>query len=242
MRKHRFFLAKELQVGDEVSLDKELSHHITRVLRLHINDQIFIFNNSGYEYSANITVQKSSIVIVSVTDINKESYESFCSINLGQVIGKGDKLDFIIQKTTELGITSITPLYSEHSVVKKVVSRQEHKHDHWQKIAISACAQSFRNTVPTINQAMNLEGWIFNNQCTTKLICSPSNEASRLKNLQINGSVAILIGPEGGFSSQEIILAKQHGFIEISLGPRILRTETAGIVSVAIIQAIFGDL
>lgn len=242
MRKHRFFLPIPLELKQELDLDKELSHYISRVLRLQEAYEIFLFNNTGNEYTALITNVDRNIVTLRITDTSNTEYESPCKINLGQVIGKGEKMDVVIQKTTELGVHSITPLYSEHGVVKQVHDRQENKLEHWQKIAIAASCQCLRTRIPIINAPVKLSDWIIEAKATHKLLLHPNIAAQRLVNLKISGSVAVLIGPEGGFSEREIAIATENGFQTISLGPRILRTETAGIVTVAILQSLFGDL
>jgi 16S rRNA (uracil1498-N3)-methyltransferase len=241
MRKHRFFISSNLEVGAKVNLDPDLSHYIGRVLRLAANDQIFLFNNSGYEFQAvieNITRNNISVVI---KDSQADTQESPLRINLAQVIAKGEKMDMVIQKATELGVHSITPLYSERTVVRKVVERSEHKLEHWQKIAIAASCQSWRNYVPVINNPLALDSWLMQTQDQHKLILSTTQNTKRLKDLKLAKEVTILIGPEGGFSEEELHLAIKHGFTAISLGPRILRTETAGIATISILQSLFGD-
>lgn len=242
MRKQRFFMPLPLAVKQELTLDRDLSHHISRVLRMQNADQIFLFNNTGNEYTAYITDVNKNTVDVRIIAVNEDLVESPCKIHLGQVLGKGEKMDLVIQKTTELGIASITPLYSEHSVVKQVADRSENKLEHWQRVAISASCQSWRTKVPTIHAPQKLNTWIANNIAKHKLILNPDPAALHIKDLSIHEDVAVLIGPEGGFSAQEVQFAIENGFQSISLGPRILRTETAGVVTVAILQALFGDL
>jgi 16S rRNA (uracil1498-N3)-methyltransferase len=242
MRKHRFFYAHALEINANVELDADTSHYIARVLRLKNSDTIYLFNNSGFEYCASITQINKRNVMVAITTSTRDKNESPLKIHLAQVIGKGEKMDLVIQKTTELGVCSITPLYSEHTIVKNIPERNSNKIEHWQKIAAAACAQSGRNMVPVINVPISLSNWLLQQECKHKLILSPDDKAQHVKNLNINDEVTVLIGPEGGFSATEIQLAVQHNFNLISLGPRILRTETAGFTAVAILQAIFGDL
>lgn len=242
MRKHRFFLSTELQVKQNLELDQDLSHQILRVLRLGIGDTIFLFNNTDCEFAATITNVNRKNVSIEIADQKIASIESPLSINLGQVLNKGDKMDLVIQKATELGVHSITPLYSEHAVIKPTADRTDNKIAHWQKIAIAACCQCGRNQLPIINPPQHLLTWINNNTDPNKLILSPSDTAHKLKQLNINAPITILIGPEGGFSTTEINMALKHDFKQISLGPRILRTETAGLAVIAILQAMYGDL
>lgn len=241
MRKHRFFIDDKLIVGTDVVLNSEISHYIGRVLRLLVDDQIFLFNNTGNEYLATIKVITKSSISVVINDYTTDTNESPLQINLAQVIGKGEKMDLVIQKATELGVHTITPLYSERTVVKKIAERVEHKLEHWQKIAVAASAQSWRNVVPTVNAPQELNTWLATTKEQYKLILSTSGDRQRLNNLNLTSAVTVLIGPEGGFSAEELNAAAKYNFTAISLGPRILRTETAGIAVVAILQAMYGD-
>lgn len=241
MRKHRLFVKEALSLNSSVDLEPDLSHYVQRVLRLHDNDQVYLFNNSGNEYTATIVAIKRNCVSVNVTEISTEQTESPLQIHLAQVLGKGDKMDLVIQKATELGVKSIIPLYSEHTVVKIIADRVDHKLDHWQKIAIAASCQSWRNYVPTVYAPMALSKWLEQQQDQNKLILSVNPDAAHLKTLNLSGNVTVLIGPEGGFSAAELALAADQKFTAISLGPRILRTETAGVAIVACLQSLFGD-
>lgn len=242
MRKHRFFLPVPLNTNQSLDLDKDLSHQIIHVLRLTPGNEIFFFNNSGFEFTAKIADINRKIVSVNILDSSSASVESPCQINLGQVLGKGEKMDVVIQKATELGVHSITPLFSEHTVIRNVADRITNKQEHWQKIANAACCQCGRNVVPVIHPAQDLTTWINNNTDQLKLLLSPSNTAIKLSAVPLISPVSILIGPEGGFSDAEIQLASKHNFTHVSLGPRILRTETAGIAVIAILQSLIGDL
>lgn len=242
MRRYRFFTDQDLQTNVIIELDEELSHYIQRVLRLKINDEIYLFNNTGNEFFATIDAISKHTVTAKIINVTTDNRESPLKIHLAQVIGKGDKMDLVIQKATELGVTSIIPLYSQHTVVKNVPDRNEHKLQHWHKIAVAASCQSWRSFVPKILEPMMLTDWIRQNNSTHKLILTPDAGAQHIKNLQLDNDVAILIGPEGGFSDIEVTLAQQNNFTSISLGPRILRTETAGLATIACIQTLFGDM
>lgn len=242
MRKHRFFINEPLAIDQVLDLNPDLSHQIVHVLRLQPDTQIFLFNNSGSELAASIQSLGKKTVTVIIVAITKTITESSLRINLGQVLGKGEKMDLVIQKATELGVHSITPLYSEHAVIKPVADRIANKLDHWQKIAIAACCQCGRNIVPTIQPSAHLATWIEEVSDPQKFILSPSSSAKRLRDLRLNSTITILIGPEGGFSEPELLHASHNDFTQISLGPRILRTETAGIATLAILQGIHGDI
>lgn len=230
MRKHRFYIAETLAVGQTISLPDEIKHHISKVLRLRSGDQIFLFNNSNQEFAATLDNYAGHITAISAT-----SAAAPLQINLAQVIGKGDKMDLVIQKSTELGVNSIIPLFSQYSI-----SNKTNKLEHWRKIAIAASCQSWRNNVPDISEPVDLQDWLKQDHAGTKIMLDPQGQA--LKQTIISSPITVLIGPEGGLSAAECELALQHGFANISLGPRILRTETAGIAIVAILQAIAGDM
>lgn len=238
MRKHRFFVATELSINDQLELDADTSHYISRVLRLNTEQIIYLFNNSGYEFTANIINISRNNVTVNIINSATNNLESPLKINLAQVIAKGEKMDLVIQKATELGVSCLVPLYSERTQIKNTS-----KYDHWQKVAIAASCQSGRNYVPVISAPQNLTTWLENADHTSlKLILSPDYTAQNLKTLKNSSTeITLLIGPEGGFSLAEIDLAVKHNFTAINLGPRILRTETAGIAAIAILQALYGD-
>lgn len=242
MRKHRFFVAIPLTIGATVHLDPEVSHHIDRVLRLQADDQVYLFNNSGNEYSALITNISRHQVTVQILNIDATQLESPLKINLGQVISKGAKVELVIQKATELGVHSITLLYSERSLIQPSRDRTANKLEHWQKIVSAACAQCWRNVLPIINPTQDLATWVTQNQDPQKLLLSTVANQQRLRDITVASPISILIGPEGGFTENEIALALHNKFIPISLGPRILRTETAALATIAILQARFGDL
>jgi len=242
LRKHRFYYDNHLNLQQDVTLAADLSHQVSRVLRLQPQDQIYLFNNSNVEFGAIIKQITRNTVTVTICDSNNIDNESPLKINLGQVITKNEKMDLIIQKSTELGVHSITPLGSEFSIMKHDHARIDHKIEHWQKVAIAACCQCWRNTVPTIHHAATLTAWIDKNKDPQRLILSPHNTTIKLSSIDLQSPISILIGPEGGFSDAEVNYALEHGFNPISLGPRILRTETAGPAAIAILQAMGGDL
>lgn len=242
MRKHRFFLADDLNINQTIELDYNLSHQIARVLRLQNGDEIYLFNNSGSEFTAIIQNITRNTVTITITNISTASNESPCKINLGQVIGKGEKMDLVIQKSVELGVHSITPLYSEHSIIKFAAERISSKIEHWQKVANAASSQCQRNIVPIVHAPQNLATWIEHNTDPLKLLCAPNIHATKLHDLKLDTTISLLIGPEGGFSDAEISFALEHKFLTISLGPRILRTETAGLAAISILQSIAGDM
>ncbi len=242
MRKHRFYVPQNIILKDVIALPDDISHQISRVLRLRVSDEIYLFNNSGCEFTANIEDITRNHTTVLITSSSETTLESPFKINLGQVIGKGEKIDWVIQKATELGVHSITPLYSSRSMSQPTQDRVIHKTEHWQRIAIAACSQSWRNILPTINPPQDINNWISACSDVNKLILSPYHSPQRIRDMNIPSSVTILVGPEGGFSEFEVAHAISQQFVPVSLGPRILRTETAGLTAIAILQSMFGDL
>lgn len=245
MRKLRFFHPDDLEINKEYTLEDEVSHQIYKVLRLKIDDEIFLFNGDNVEYTTKITFVNRKKVTVLIIDTNDTNYESPIKINLAQALAKSQKMDLIIQKATELGVNQITPLISDHSVLKIKSDKIENKIDHWQKVAIAACAQCWRNSIPEVQEPINFRNYITSVKNQTNMLLEPSSKNSKsLKQLEFKSSEAIniLIGPEGGFSNEEIDICINNGFHAISMGPRILRAETASITAIATLQAIFGDI
>ena len=235
----RIFVPTKLEPKQEIVLDANISNHLIRVLRLKINNSLIIFNNSAMEFYCIITAINKhhvTVIIESFTQCNKESP---LQIHLGQGISRGEKMDFTVQKTVELGAHTITPLFTEYCNVKLDGERLKNRLDHWQGIATSATEQSGRCYVPKILAARILENWQVNSDLCLVLDPYATNKLSDIKARPT--SVTILIGPEGGLSDKEIALAEQKNFIPINLGPRILRTETAALTAISILQAKWGD-
>lgn len=243
MLKHRLYIDHQITPNIEFSLTESKAHYVKHVLRLKVNSSIIIFDGSGHEYKAKITkIIKNEIAILPSQSVYKES-APFRKIRIGQCIIKKDKMDLVLQKATELGVNDISPLLSEFSVIKLESDRIKNKTLHWEKIIQSSCEQSKRNYIPTINNPETIETFIkktSKNNC--RIILNP--KASKSIN-EINPNekqIDLLIGPEGGFTNSEIEYAYEKGFIGVSLGSRILRSETAAIAAIAIIQSQWGDM
>jgi 16S rRNA (uracil1498-N3)-methyltransferase len=238
----RIYINQKLPIDSIIELDNAAANHVINVLRMNIGEQIILFNGDGKEYSANITEISKKKINLKILDAIEKNLESPLKIHLGQGIAKGEKMDLIIQKAVELGVTEITPLITARCNVHFKADRLEKKIEHWQKVVISACEQCGRNFIPTINPPQKIADWIGNNQSDLALILSPYAEQS-LANLAAKPTnISILIGPEGGLTAEEVELAKRYNFLAVKLGPRILRTETAGLVVLSILQAKWGDL
>lgn len=239
MRLSRIYTAQNLDTNF-VDLEPEPSRHLARALRLREGDALVLFNGMGGEYSATITSIGKKIVRVSIDTHHDTGRESTLSIHLGIAVSRGERFDWVIQKATELGVNSIHPLFTEHTGVKLAGERAEKKRRHWQQIAISACEQCGRNTLPNIEAPKPLANWLQDTSSELKLVMHTSVEAT-LPQAKALESIDLLIGPEGGFSSTEITAAEAAGFHAMQLGPRILRTETAPIAALAVLQARWGD-
>jgi len=241
MRIPHIYTCQSLASGKTVTLEEGPSRHISQVLRLQPNNKLSLFNGDGQQYNARLqccSKHKAEAEIISVTENSTEPPIHF-TLALG--ISKGERVDYALQKAVELGISCFTPLFTERTVVKLKGERLERRLNHWKKIAIAACEQSGRNTIPTIEAAQQLDDWIVQAQQGTRLILHP-NAAQSLNMLPTpDGSVLLLIGPEGGLSGNEIATAEANGFTAVKLGPRILRTETAPIATLAAMQMLWGD-
>lgn len=244
MRLTRLFSPIPLVAGQDVALGVEQANYVTRVLRLRNGRELILFDGHGGEYRAIIESASKSELIVSLGDHCADDRESPLDLHLVQCVSKGERMDLVVQKSTELGVRHITPLLSEYSVIKLDQNRAEKRREHWQKIAISACEQSGRNRPPVIDVPQALNGWVEQSasEHATKLLLVPGAD-KQLSDIPAPArKLMVLIGPEGGLSDIECDMADQAGFIGISLGPRVLRTETAALVALSLAQARWGDL
>lgn len=241
MRIPRIYHPEKIQ-SDLICLTPAASNHIARVLRMQPHEILTLFDGTNYEFSAIIDEVSKNKVTVKITDKCEKNCESPIKIHLGQVISRGDKMEFTIQKCVELGVCNITPLFSKRCGVKLNPERLAKKQKQWQQIAISACEQSGRNIIPTINPVETVDSWCSADFNGLKLNLHPRANLSinTLENPSEN--IKLLIGPEGGLSEDEILMTTKFNFTEILLGPRILRTETAALTAITALQVKFGDL
>ncbi|QTL37123.1 16S rRNA (uracil(1498)-N(3))-methyltransferase [Pseudoalteromonas viridis] len=242
MRIPHIYQPSDLVIGDAIDLGDDAAGHVARVLRMGEGDKLSLFNGQGGEYLATISaVSKKKVQVIPEQFIDKQ-VESPLSIHLGQGISRGDKMDFTIQKSVELGITEITPLFTTRCGVKLSGERLAKKHQQWQKIAIAAAEQSGRNTITTIHPPISLDEWLAQSSEALKLTLHPRAEHSIKTLPKPEHGVRFLVGPEGGFTDEEMAATKQQGFVDIRLGPRVLRTETAALTVLSALQLEFGDL
>jgi 16S rRNA (uracil1498-N3)-methyltransferase len=240
MRSHRFYTAQELTVGLPTELTKEASHHCLQVLRYQAGASLTLFNGDGFDYEATIESVEGKRCMVQVENKLSPDNESPLRIHLFQGIARGEKMDLIIQKAVELGVSEITPLFSERCNVKLEGNRLEKKLAHWQNIAVSASEQSGRALIPKINSACQIKQ-IPTNASASHLCLEPTAN-QRIADSQLESTVCLYIGPEGGFSSIDLDILQRLNVVPVTLGPRILRTETAGLSCIAILQSHFGDI
>lgn len=242
MRIPRIFQAQPLSANSVITLNPETSHYLINVLRLRDDSPLIIFNGEGDEYSAKLINANKKHAVVELDQAIIRDTESPLKIHLGQGIARGERMDFLIQKSIELGVTEITPLFTERSEVKLSADRAEKRLEHWRGIVIAASEQCGRTKLATINPPLSLTAWRDNVVAELKLVLDPDADNS-LQQLQLSPqSIAFMIGPEGGLTEHEILSATQHSFTSVRLGPRILRTETAAIATICALQYQWGDL
>ena len=242
MRIPRIYLPQPLTSGNQIALNDNALRHVVQVLRLKTGHPLILFNDQGGEFEAQLVKVAKREAIVQVgdfRDVNRES-ELFTCLGLG--ISKGDRMDFALQKSVELGVNEITPLFTEHCVVNLTNNRVLKKHEHWQAVMISACEQSGRNTIPTLHTAQPFSEWLDNAQASTKLILDPEADKTLATIKLQKPEVVLTIGPEGGFSQNEIEQAVETGYQGVKLGPRVLRAESAALAGLAAVQCLWGDL
>jgi 16S rRNA (uracil1498-N3)-methyltransferase len=243
----RIFLPPEQLTSDDITITGDNARHLSLVLKIKPGESIIVFDGQGYRYECTVQKVHKKEIIALLNKKEPYSVESPLAITLAQGMARGEKMDLIVQKSTELGIQKIIPVITERSQV-----RNTQKIDRWRKVARSAAQQSGRDRVPEImepmelSDLMNIKNSPFAKGGILKLILSESHEERNLKktlnSINDTGAITLLIGPEGGFSKEEVGTAVDNGFLEVSLGPRILRTETAPIAAISIIQYERGDM
>ena len=242
MRIPRLYHPEPINVDSELALSADAAHHVVNVLRLKNGHPVVLFNGDGNEYPATIIVAQRRQVIIEIDSRLAIDPQSTLPLHLGQGVSKGDRMDLVLQKATELGATTITPITTERCTVKLDESRWQKKIAQWQKIIQGACEQCGRNTLPELKPVVSLKDWLAESTTQTRLVLAPGSQ-QRLTELTANQSgFRLLIGPEGGLSDSEVHQSQEAGFTACSLGPRILRTETAAITGLSVLQATFGDL
>lgn len=244
MRAIRLFIDASLQVGQELALPAEAARHALRVLRLGAGDRVVLFNGDGTQYPARLAAVDASSARACVEAAETPVRESPLRVTLVQAVARGEKMDWIIQKATELGVARIRPVITERSEVKLDAARGDKRLEHWRAVAIAACEQCGRNVLPVLDALVPLATCL-----ATQGADSPGarwmlhpGEVTRLRDIVIDtADLALAVGPEGGLGDGDLAALQQAGYRALTLGPRILRTETAGLAALAALQAIAGD-
>lgn len=243
MRLTRVYVDEDLAVGQRLTVEGSAGNHIVRVLRARVGDELTIFNGRGGEYGASIDDIRRDTVQVSVREHRVTERESPFQLTLAQGISRGERMDWVVQKATELGVARIVPVFTERSVVNLDERQAAKKVQHWRGIAVAACEQCGRNVVPEIAAPVTLYGLLESPPGNgISLLLSPT---AKPRIVDIDGSpdgAMVLIGPEGGLAQVEHDAALRSGFTAVRMGPRVLRTETAAVCALTLLQQKFGDL
>jgi 16S rRNA (uracil1498-N3)-methyltransferase len=243
MRMNRIFVEGPLKSGAQVALPSAGGYHVARVLRMREGAPLRVFDGNGSEFQAEIVRVEGDAVTVELSTQSNTAAESPLRINLIQGISRGERMDWTLQKATELGVSAIAPVMTSRSVVRLDSKQIEKKHAHWRAIVIGACEQCGRSRLPTVSAAMSLRDYFANvRKDGMRLVLSPAAPGSLAGIASLPSKVDLLIGPEGGLEDDELVAAQKAGFMPVRLGPRVLRTETAAVVALSVMQALWGDL
>lgn len=239
----RIYCATQLITGAKVKLDPQASKRLLRVLRLRPGAKIKVFDGQGNEFIGTLTTQEDgSTACITLEENTTNTSESPLLIHLGQGISRGDKMDYILQKAVELGVHEVTPLFTQFCEVNLDTERLEKRLEHWRAIIIHATEQCGRSYLPRLNPAVTLKHWLSQQQSGMRLFLTPS-ATQTLRDFSLTcAHISLAIGPEGGFSEEELCAAEHQGFRGWRFGPRILRTETAGLAAISALQTRWGDM
>ncbi|EEY93262.1 putative 16S rRNA methyltransferase RsmE [Acinetobacter junii SH205] len=232
---NRFYIETELNTGNTIELTESVFHHWVRVLRAKVQEKAIFFNGKGGEYRVTLTEINKKNAFVSVDHFEAIDRTAPFKVILGQVMSKGDRMDYAIQKATELGVTTIQLLTSDRCEMRLKYDRDQKKLDHWQSVAVAACEQCGMNIVPKVLAPISIEEWIQTDLPISRFVMAPNKDQKNVL-LDAQPELALLIGPEGGLSESEIRLSNQHGFVNWCIGDRVLRTETAPVVALSILN------
>jgi 16S rRNA (uracil1498-N3)-methyltransferase len=236
----RFFVSQPLMVGQTVVLDDTVSRHAGQVLRLRPGENLILFDGSGGEYRGSITGVKPRLA-AAVGEFFDVDRESPLFTRLVQGISRGERMDYTLQKAVELGVSEIVPVFTRRTVVRLDAAKETKRLERWCQIVRSACEQSGRTAVPTVRPPQQLTQWLETPGKGARLLLDPHADQPLL-GADVGTEATLLIGPEGGLDNAERELAAAQGFTGARLGPRVLRTETAAVAALAILQATAGDV
>lgn len=241
MRLTRIYQPQALSAGQILNLSKGAAGHLIRVLRLQVGDDFIVFNGRAGEFRAIIIELSKSVVTVKLGEFAAVSRESSLQITLAQAVLRSDKMDYVLQKAVELGVTRFIPLISARSTLKLAPERWQKRSLHWQGVMLAACEQSGRTRLPKLENPMTFDVATTSIKAEQRIILQPCVKQN-INSLPHCQSVAVLVGPEGGWSENELKCARVATYNPIQLGPRVLRAETAGLAAVSIMQSLYGDL
>lgn len=237
----RIFCDIRLGPGAQFSLPRDAANHVGRALRLRVGDTLVVFDGRGGEYEAAIQRIDRDRVDVKTGAFHDADRESPIEVGLVQGLPEADKMDWILQKAVELGVAWVQPVICERSVVRLSGDRAARRESHWQRIAIAACEQCGRNRVPDVRPTAAFRDWAAQPSQALRWMLAPEGGEALASRAAPAGPVELLVGPEGGLSERELDIAAMIGFASLSLGPRVLRTETAPVAVLSAMQALWGD-
>lgn len=240
MRLHRVYTPHQLEPGLEVRIEGRPAHYLSRVLRVTAGQRIVLFNGDGHDYAAEVIRAGSRELFVSVASRLPAVRESNLHITVVQAISRGERMDQTLQKCTELGVNSFQPLFSERVEVRLKGEKLDRRVTHWQAVVAAACGQCGRAVVPAVSSPLTLDDWLNSGPSDDRLVLAPGSDQA-LAGIPAMSRVELLAGPEGGFSEEEMSRISFRNVRPVSLGPRVLRTETAAAAAVAVLQARHGD-
>ena len=236
----RFHFPGTLPASGELALPEELAHHALRVLRLRDGESVILFDGKGDEVEACLSVRGKAgfAVLGERRSVNRESP---LQVVLVQALAASDKMDWVVQKAVELGVSAIQPVQAERSVLRLSAERAEKRLAHWRQVAVAACEQSGRNRIPEVRALQGLGNWLAAHRDGSCHVLAPGGEVGFTDLARLPGPIHVLVGPEGGWTDSELAACDGAGCRRVTLGPRVLRTETAGLAALAVLQARWGD-
>lgn len=242
MRCSRVFVDLPLSAGQDVILPADAAHHLGVVLRVQAGQPVILFNNTGCEAQCVVVQADRKQVRVRIESVTAVGRESPLAIHLAIGISRGERMDFVLQKSTELGVASITPLFCERTEVKLAGERLQKKLQQWQKIVIGACEQSGRTRVPVLHAPASLPACLAADGSDRRFVLHHRSDSTLAQTGSQPQRVLLVVGPEGGLTATEIAQAEAAGCVPLTLGPRVLRTETAPLAALSVLQFLWGDL
>ncbi|MBB5207243.1 16S rRNA (uracil(1498)-N(3))-methyltransferase [Chiayiivirga flava] len=241
MRLTRNHVDAPLAVGATVALDDAVTAHLVRVLRLGLGDALVLFNGDGFDYEARLVSVAKRGAQAEVMSRREVRNESPLRVVLAQAIARGDRMDWVLQKATELGVAAIVPIVTERTEVKLDADRGDKRMQHWRGVVAAACEQCGRTRVPELHAPVALAAWLADPPRPALVLCLDPQAERSLRDVAIEAGCALVIGPEGGFGERDLHALRAAGAVGVRLGPRVLRTETAGLAALAALQMLGGD-